>query len=122
MFDDKRRAAMSRAAKARVRSGQAPSNSRLLDTFKQGEVTWELYDLIPGAHDRRHIDNGGEWSNHKVVANPGKPGKANYWVGYNYADHRIQKNKDSELLIEHEPIVYAWVLATLDPDTYGGMM
>lgn len=126
-FSETRRAAMKRAAQNRLRHGNRPTPSnganewRLMASTERDGVTWELYDCKPQWENKTHIDFGGEWSSHKLIAMPGRRGKANFWFGYNYAEGRLTENADASTLLEAEPEVYAWTLATIDPDTYGGL-
>lgn len=126
-FSEARRAAMKRAAQNRMRAGNKPEPStgtnewRLIASTERDGVTWELWDRRPIWKDTKHIDHGGDWSNHKLIAIPGRRGKANYWLGYNYAEGRLAATNDASALLEGEPELYAWVLATIDPDTYGGL-
>lgn len=127
VFSEARRAAMSRAAKSRHRHGHRPKASKgrsavLISSREIEGVTWELYDLKHDEPSDNHIDKGGDWSAHKLIAVPGRQGKANFWFGYNYAEARLTKSSEVLALLENEPEVYAWVLATIDPETYGGMI
>ncbi len=92
-----------------------PGPHYLLGTLTRHAVTWELWELIGD-------ETAPDWINCKLIALPKRPGKANYFFGWCVSESRFGRVRDADLLLEHEPKVYAWVLATLDPETFGAMI
>jgi hypothetical protein len=58
-----------------------------------------------------HRGDFGEWRNLKLERRPAHGGKNNWWLGWN--GERLARRKDSGLLAEHHPPVFAWVVDRL---------
>ena len=62
---------------------------------------WSLYD---------RLSPSGGWISLKLVAS-GKLPKRHWWLGFNGT--RMSRNRDAELLEQHQPDIYAWVVHSL---------
>ena len=130
-FSPEERARRSERAKSRKFGGNIPErNARgrtanLIGTLTRADIEWQLFEFVPDAntpHPDRNLNPGGNWSAWKLVALPTRPGKANFWFTYTFEERRFANgNHHINTILEHEPEVYAWLLATIDSETYASM-
>ena len=99
------------AAKRR-RYGKRPGRAH--EVLAESSDGWTLYEILFDEVDVA------KWINCKLI-HSGRRGKANYWFGWDIPNARFSRRRDIDILLEHDPAVYAWLLTKLDPDTYGLM-
>lgn len=83
--------------KPKLYTGNFPENATLIAGTVHG---WRLYERHTGQND---------WANFKLVWRGKRPKKANYWLAIRLGTGKISNSKDSKILAEHEPKIFAWV-------------